>query len=453
MNSPTEESFHLWMEKPAPRYTSYPTAPFFHDGINESHYTATLSKIEVNEPVSLYYHIPFCAEMCLFCGCHTYITNREDRIRDYVDAIIREMEIVAGCVPQKLRMSHLHFGGGTPNAMSALIMQHLFQAMHRVFDFSACREFAMEIDPRTLNQEQIKVMVDYGVTRVSLGVQDFNHEVQKLVNRVQPYDQVAQVCDWLRSAGLKRINFDLMYGLPAQTEESVGITARQAAGLAPDRFALFSYAHVPHMRPHQKALNDKGIAGDKERLLMERAARDVLSAAGYEAVGMDHFAKPDDGLAIAQRSGAMRRNFQGYTDDHALTMIALGASSIGFNKDGFVQNQKETRAYQKSIADNQLPIVRGYHLTEEDRVRSAIIEQLMCCFSCDIEKVAAQYGWKADAFASEFESLKAFEEASLIVRDGYQIKLTSPYRQAIRSVASMFDAHAPRGNAIYSRVA
>lgn len=453
MQTPTEDSFRLWMEKPAPRYTSYPTAPFFHEGIGETHYAATLGRLEAADPVSLYLHIPFCAEMCLFCGCHTYITKREDRILDYINALIREMEIVAGLAPQKMRMSHLHFGGGTPNAMPAPVMEHLFKAMHRIFDFGACREFAMEIDPRTLDRDQVKVMADYGITRISLGVQDFNLEVQKLVNRVQPYDRVAEVCDWLRNAGMKRINFDLMYGLPAQTIDSVAATAKQAAGLGPDRFALFSYAHVPHMKPHQKALSDRGIAGDQERLLMERAARDVLTDAGYQGIGMDHFAKPDDGLAVAQRNGTMRRNFQGYTNDEALTLVALGASAIGFNKDGFVQNQKETRAYQTAIAEGRLPIVRGYHLTPEDRVRSSIIEQLMCTFQCDIEEVSRRHRWDVSAFAPEMQALRVFEEVGLVARDGYKISLTSPYRQAIRSVAFVFDAHAPRGNAIYSRVA
>ncbi len=453
MQTPSEESFRLWMEKPAPRYTSYPTAPFFHDGVGETDYAATLSRLQATDPISLYFHIPFCAEMCLFCGCHTYITKRDDRIHDYVTAVIREMEIAASHAPHKLRMSHLHFGGGTPNAMPAATMAHLFEAMHRMFDFSACHEFAMEIDPRTLQRDQIKVMVDAGVTRVSLGVQDFNPEVQKLVNRIQPYDRVAEVCDWLRSAGLQRINFDLMYGLPAQTTESVAATAKQAVGLQPDRFALFSYAHVPHMKPHQKALSDKGIAGDQERLLMERAARDVLTEAGYESIGIDHFAKPEDGLAVAQRAGTMRRNFQGYTDDKALTMIALGASAIGYNKDGFVQNQKETRAYQASIAEGHLPIVRGYMLTPEDRVRSAIIEQLMCYFTCDIEAVSQQHQWSVEKFAPEMQALQVFFDAGLVARDGYKITLTSPYRQAIRSVAYVFDAHAPKGSAIYSRVA
>ena len=450
---PSASSLHLWMDKPAPRYTSYPPAPFFHDGVGEAEYAASLLRVQADDPVSLYLHIPFCAEMCLFCGCHTYITKREDRIKDYVDAIIREMELVAAKAPQKLRMSHLHFGGGTPNAIPAEDLHYLFVAMHRIFDFSACREFAIEVDPRTLQREQVQVMADAGVTRISLGVQDFNLEVQKLVNRVQPYDLVAQVCDWLREAGIMRINFDLMYGLPAQTAESVAITARQAVSLQPDRFALFSYAHVPHMKPHQKALNDRGIAGDQERLLMERAARDVLSEAGYEGIGMDHFAKPDDNLAIAQREKRMRRNFQGYTDDEALTLVALGASAIGFNKDGFVQNQKETRAYQAAIAEGHLPIVRGYQLTAEDRVRSAIIEQLMCYFTCDVEAVCVQHQWRADFFAPEIEALQVFEEAGLVSREGYTITLTSPYRQAIRSVAHVFDAHAPKGNVTYSRVA
>lgn len=441
------------MDKPAPRYTSYPTAPFFHEGVGEGDYRETLGRIRGSDPVSLYFHIPFCAEMCLFCGCHTYITKRDDRIHDYVEAVIREMEIAASCAPEKLRMSHLHFGGGTPNAMPVVTMEHLFDAMHRMFDFSACREFAMEIDPRTLQRDQVKVMAAAGVTRVSLGVQDFNPDVQKLVNRVQPYDRVAEVCDWLRDAGIMRINFDLMYGLPAQTSASVAVTAKQAVGLGPDRFALFSYAHVPHMKPHQKALSDKGIAGDLERLQMERAARDVLNEAGYESIGIDHFAKPDDRLAKVAREGRMRRNFQGYTDDEALTMIALGASAIGFNQDGFVQNQKEIRAYQAVIAEGRLPIVRGYRLTPEDRVRSAIIERLMCTFACDIEAVCRERGWNPETFAPEMKSLKVFEEAGLVARKDYKIKLTSPYRQAIRSVAFVFDAHAPRGNAVYSRVA
>jgi oxygen-independent coproporphyrinogen-3 oxidase len=233
----------------------------------------------------------------------------------------------------------------------------------------------------------------------------------------------------------------------------VAATARQAAGLGPDRFALFSYAHVPQVKPHQKALSSQGIPDDRTRLLMERAARDVLNAAGYESIGMDHFAKPDDNLAKAQREGRMRRNFQGYTDDEALTMIALGASAIGYNKDGFVQNQKETRAYQAAIAEGHLPIVRGYHLTAEDRVRSAIIEQLMCYFACDVEAICWQHQWDASAFMPELEALQTFEEAGLVECDGYKIKLTSPYRQAIRSVALVFDAHAPLGTATYSRVA
>jgi oxygen-independent coproporphyrinogen-3 oxidase len=296
-------------------------------------------------------------------------------------------------------------------------------------------------------------MAAAGVTRVSLGVQDFNLEVQQLVNRVQPFERVEEVCGWLRDTGINKINFDLMYGLPAQTAESVAETAKQAVTLSPDRFALFSYAHVPHMRPHQKALNDKGIAGDQERLVMERVARDVLTAAGYESIGIDHFAKPENNLAKAMREHRMRRNFQGYTDDEAETMIAFGASAIGQTKDGFVQNQKETRAYQAAIAEDKLPIIRGYQLTDEDRVRGAIIEQLMCYFTCDIAVVCQQHHWATESFGLEMNALHAFADAGLVTIEGSKVTLTSPYRQAVRSVACLFDAHAPRGNAIYSRVA
>jgi oxygen-independent coproporphyrinogen III oxidase len=447
-----ENPLDLWMSKPAPRYTSYPPAPFFHAGAGAADYAASLARLKPGEPVSLYLHIPFCAELCLFCGCHTYITRREDRLAAYLRALVSEMELAARAT-HRLSLSHLHLGGGTPNAISAAGMDYLFGALRRIFDFSNCREIAMEVDPRTLNRDQVKAMAAGGVTRASLGVQDFNPQVQKLVNRMQPYHRVAEVCGWLHAGGIGRINFDLMYGLPAQTPGSVAAVARQAAGLDPDRFALFSYAHVPQVKPHQKALSGCGIPDGTERLRMERAARDALTGAGYAEIGMDHFAKPDDSLARAMRERRMRRNFQGYTDDEALTTIAFGASAIGQTPDGFFQNEKAARPYQTAVSDGRLPIVRGYLLTPEDRVRSAIIEQLMCYFDCNVEAVSQRHQWAAERFAPELEAMRDYEDAGLVARDGYKISLTSPYRMAIRSVAFLFDAHSSRSNELYSKVA
>jgi oxygen-independent coproporphyrinogen-3 oxidase len=440
------------MSKPAPRYTSYPPAPFFHEGVGAADYAASLATLRADEPVSLYVHIPFCAEMCLFCGCHTYITKRADRITSYLDALLREMELVARA-SHRLRVGHLHFGGGTPNAIPAAGIDDLFGAMRRIFDFRDCREIAMEADPRTLSRDQVKAMAAGGVTRVSLGVQDFNPQVQQLVHRIQPFDRVAEVCSWLHDEGIGRINFDLMYGLPGQTPASVGATARQAALLGPDRFALFSYAHVPQVKPHQKALNAHGIPDGMERLLMERAARDALIKAGYAGIGMDHFAKPQDHLACAMREHRLRRNFQGYTDDEALTVIAFGASAIGQTPDGFFQNQKAIRAYLTAVSEGRLPSACGYLMTPEDRVRSAIIEQLMCYFACDIEAVSQRHQWPAAHFAPELEAMRVYEAAGLAACDGYKISLTSPYPMAIRSIALVFDAHAKHGIAAYSKVA
>lgn len=448
-----DEALGLWLPKPAPRYTSYPTAPFFHPGVGAADYVAMLARLKAAEPVSLYIHVPFCAELCLFCGCHTFITRRDDRIKAYLRALAREMELVASAASHKLRVSHLHFGGGTPNVISAADMDDLLCTVQQTFDFRGCREIAMELDPRTLTRDQVRAMAAGGVTRVSLGIQDFNPKVQKLVNRVQPHARVAQVCEWLRAEGIERINFDLMYGLPAQTPESVAGSARQAAELSPDRVALFSYAHVPQLKPHQKALGHLGIPDGMERLALERAARGVLAGAGYAEIGMDHFARPEDSLASTMREGRMRRNFQGYTDDEASTMIAFGASAIGRMPDGFIQSEKEVRAYQAAVGEDRLPVARGYFLTAEDRLRSVIIEQLMCYFACDIEAVSERHQWPVEYFAPEFEALKVYEAAGLVARNGWKIALTSPYRMAIRSVALVFDVHAARGAATYSNVA
>lgn len=446
------DPLELFMSKPAPRYTSYPPAPFFHEGVDAGHYAAWLARLEQGEPVSIYLHVPFCAELCLFCGCHTYITRRAERIDAYLAALVHEMELIQRA-SHKLRVSHLHFGGGTPNAMTAAQMDKLFGAMRQNFDFSACREIAMEVDPRTLCRDQITAMAAGGVTRVSLGVQDFNPKVQQLVNRVQPFEQVAEICGWLHAEGISQINFDLMYGLPGQTPESVAATALQAAGLQPDRLSLFSYAHLPQAKPHQKALGRLGIPDGASRLAMEGAARRELVAARYAEIGMDHFAKPTDSLARALQDHQLRRNFQGYTDDRALAMIAFGASAIGRTPLGFIQNEKSARAYQAMVGQDLLPVVRGYLLTDEDRLRAAIIEELMCYLACDLDHITKEHDWPLRDLLPELDALRSFEDAGLIARNGLKIRLLAPYRMAIRALAFVFDAHLARAQAAYSMVA
>ncbi len=446
-------ALELWLAKPVPRYTSYPPAPAFHDGINANSYAAALSSLGADERVSLYVHVPFCHKLCLYCGCHTSVTKRPELVERYLDVLIKEMETLTAVLGRRPRVSHLHFGGGTPNIMSAKDMAGLFAAMHRLFDFSDCREAAMELDPRVVTREQTAVLAECGVTRVSLGVQDFNHEVQVAVQREQPYAMVAEVCDWLRGAGINAINFDLMYGLPLQTRQTVADTATKTLNLSPSRVAIFSYAHVPQFKRHQQALEQYGLPDRYALLEMESAARSVLAGNGYAEIGMDHFAKPDDGMAIALQEGRLRRNFQGYTDDTADVLLGTGASSIGCASGAFFQNERDVRTYESIVDSGRLATARGLVLSKEDKLRAAVIEQMMCYMGCDLDAICRAHGFPADTFAPELEALRQFSDAGVISVEGSRITLSSPHRMAIRVISHAFDRYSTGKPATSSRAA
>jgi oxygen-independent coproporphyrinogen III oxidase len=442
----------LWLGKQIPRYTSYPPAPFFHDGVTSLDYATALRALPPTDPISVYVHVPFCKQLCLYCGCHTSITRRPERISRYLTALQAELATLARHLPGQLAVSHLHFGGGTPTILNPEEILALFQSLRATFDFSKVQEIAIEIDPRTVTKEKVQALAASGVTRASLGVQDFNPAVQKLVNRHQPFSQVQKVCDWLRSSGIVHINFDLMYGLPMQTPDSVADTARQSLTLAPERISLFSYAHVPQVKPHQKPLEAHGLPDKYHLLEMDSAARAVFKDTGYREIGMDHFARPDDALCHVMDAGNLRRNFQGYTDDLAVTMLGIGASSISRLPNGYYQNERELRTYQDLVATDQIPVVRGLVLTQDDLVRSAIIERLMCNFAADIDAVVAPFGKTVADFKDCMEALKPYQDAGLIAIDGAKIQLTSPYRMAIRVIAAAFDNRTPTKTPTYSRV-
>lgn len=453
MISKEENALALWLGAAVPRYTSYPPAPAFHANLGAADYEKALQALPPDQAISLYLHIPFCDSLCLYCGCHTTITHRQDRLRNYVDALQEEAHLLATKAGRKLKVGHLHCGGGTPNILSVPLMNELFDALEAHFDFSACKEKAVELDPRDLTEEKVAALAMRGVSRVSLGVQDFVPEVQALIHREQPYALVQDVCTWLRRHGIFNINFDLMYGLPRQTPESVAETARLTCALEPSRIALFSYAHLPRLKKHQKALEPYGIPDARLRLAMDEAARAAFLSAGYEAVGMDHFARPDDNLARAARTGTLRRNFQGYTDDAEEALIALGASSISQTSTGFFQNERDIAAYQKTIASGQLACNRGYLLQGEDPMRAVLIERLMCDLACDIAAIAARFDLPPSHFDKDIARLKAFEDAGLLLREGYVVRLTSPYRMAIRVIAHVFDTHTPALPSGFSRAA
>jgi oxygen-independent coproporphyrinogen III oxidase len=450
---PGTSGHDLWLGKSAPRYTSYPPAPVFHEGITAHDYAVAFAAIPADEPVSLYLHIPFCRELCLYCGCHTSVTHRNERVTHYLAAVHREVKLMSGLSDKPRRISHLHLGGGTPNILTDRHLKELFAALHRAFDMSHCEEIAVELDPRHVSPSQIKTLAACGVTRVSLGVQDFQPEVQKAINREQPFAIIETVCRDLREAGIRRINFDLIYGLPLQTAASLEDTAKQVCALAPDRVALFSYAHVPQIKKHQKALEVYGLPDHFMLLAMESAARDVFIAAGYQEIGMDHFAKPEDRLAKASKGKKLRRNFQGYTDDAARALLGIGASSISRMHDGFFQNEREELPYRDMIQKGCLATVRGVHLDAEDTLRGALIEELMCYLECDVEAVCRRNNYPVAGLASELESLKPFEESGVLAREGARVRLTTPHRMAIRVIAQVFDRYSNIRPAAASRAA
>ena len=434
-------SDYIWLAKPAPRYTSYPTAPNFHEGVNAEAYLNALENISGADPISLYVHVPFCRSLCLYCGCHTSITQRKDRIDAYLTAVKKEISILSSKIGNRLKVSHLHFGGGSPNIMSDDQIKDLFSTLNRSFDFFPRSEIAMELDPRLVSKDQIYTLAKYGVTRVSLGVQDFNSNVQQAVNREQSYSIIADICDWVRSAGIKGINFDLMYGLPLQTPATIVETMQHVVNLVPDRISFFSYAHVPQLKKHQLELEKYGLP-DKHTLLdLEQAGREVLLAADYVAIGMDHFAKPNDSMTIALCERRLRRNFQGYTDDVAETILGIGASSIGFAGNKYFQNERDVEKYQEIITGGNLATVRGVGLSQDDKLRAKIISDLMCYMECAV-----------DMLVGETKKLEPFYKAGIVEIKNSKICLKTRHRTAVRAICQLFDIYVGKAGVVQSKM-
>jgi oxygen-independent coproporphyrinogen-3 oxidase len=430
---------HLLAEQNVPRYTSYPTAPHFGPAVDAAAYGAWLAQLPETAPLSLYLHVPFCRALCLYCGCHTKAIRQQEPVDAYAETLTAEIALVAGRTGPRA-VSHLHWGGGTPSILAGRNIARIVAALDEAFDLGALEEHAIELDPRHLDRALARVLAGLGVNRASLGVQDFSPHVQEAIGRIQPFETVARAAGTLREAGIVGLNFDLMYGLPRQTADDVRRSAELAVSLAPHRIALFGYAHVPWFRAQQRLIDDATLAGPDGRLRQIAAAREVFAAAGYRAIGFDHFALPGDALAQAAQGGTLRRNFQGYTTDRAETLIGLGASAIGRLARGFVQNAPDTGGYQRAVADGRLATVRGVALTADDRVRARIIEALMCDFVADPHRIAAQFGLRED-FATEIESLAPLADRGLVeIVDG-RVAVTDAGRAFVRLVAAAFDAH------------
>jgi oxygen-independent coproporphyrinogen-3 oxidase len=432
-----------------PRYTSYPPATQFHDGVGDAAYRDWLGSLTKSDTLSLYVHVPFCRTLCWYCGCHTMVANRAEQVERYLDTLKAEISRVASHVAAGVPVVHLHFGGGTPNLLTPEQFSGLVAHLRTEFSFAADAEIAVEADPRNLGKPHAEAFAACGVTRISLGVQDVSHDVQKLINRVQPLAVIESAVERLRSAGIGAINVDLMYGLPGQSVDHVVRSAEAMLALAPDRFAVFGYAHVPWFKKHQRAIDESRLPGGAERLAQAEAVAETLSGAGYTAIGLDHFAWPDDPLAKAQARGELRRNFQGYTVDPASALIGLGASSIGSLRQGFIQNEPHLGRYEEAVAAGRLPIVRGLALSDEDRLHSTIIEMLMCNLEVDIGTVCGASA--ADFMACVWPRLSEFHDEGLVDIDGTRVRMTPDGRPYVRNVAACFDSYHQDAPARHSR--
>jgi oxygen-independent coproporphyrinogen-3 oxidase len=434
-----------------PRYTSYPTAPHFSSVIGPDTYAEWLKAIPPNASASLYLHVPFCRAMCWYCACHTSVVRRDELIAGYAAALRCEIDLVSQQIGRRLKVDHVHFGGGTPTIMPSEAFADLIGSIRHSFFVPAAAEVAVEIDPRTLTDQMIEVLALGGVNRASLGVQSFDPVVQRAINRVQSLEATAAATQSLRRAGIGGINFDLIYGLPHQTVASCLDTVRRCVELRPERFSVFGYAHVPAFKKHQRKIEEAALPDSLERHRQSEAIARALTQAGYVQIGLDHFALPNDRMAAALRDGTLRRNFQGYTTDTSNILLGFGASAIGHLPQGYVQNEVGTRAYLQSIAGRGLATVKGYALTDDDRLRAEIIERIMCDFGADLDQICARHGSAAATMLKSSPRLQDLISDGIVELDGASLAVTNDSRFLVRSVAAAFDAHLDRSNQRHSR--
>ncbi|MBV5266760.1 oxygen-independent coproporphyrinogen III oxidase [Pinisolibacter aquiterrae] len=433
-----------------PRYTSYPTAPHFGDGVDGALYASWLAGLGDEAPVSLYLHVPYCRAICHYCGCHTKAALKDDPVIDYARGLVAEIALVRAAIGRRLRVGHIHWGGGTPSLLPIPSFRAVVAALREAFEILPTAEHAMELDPRTVTPELAQALAEAGITRASLGVQDFDEAVQVAIGRIQPIDTVTSAVEALRGAGIAAINFDLMYGLPHQTAATIRRTIELAHGFSPSRIALFGYAHVPWFKKHQRLIDEAALPGATERIALERTARAALADYGYEPIGLDHFALPHDDMAIAAKAGDLHRNFQGYTTDTCDTLIGFGASSIGQTAFGFVQNDPDIGRWRRAIEKGNLPIAKGKAVDDDDRLRAAIIERIMCDYAVDLDAVCAAHGVTTDAVADAFERLEEPARDGLVAIDGHRLTVSEAGKPLVRIVAAAFDVYLARAAARHS---
>ncbi|MER9722671.1 MULTISPECIES: oxygen-independent coproporphyrinogen III oxidase [unclassified Mesorhizobium] len=433
-----------------PRYTSYPTAPHFHPGVDAAVCRGWLQALCGGDEISLYLHIPYCDKLCWFCACHTKQTRHYEPVTIYLRSLHAEIATVASLVAAKGRVRAVHFGGGSPTMLKPEDIVALSTVLRNSFEFLPDAKISVEIEPNDMDDARLDALAEIGMTRASLGVQDFDPKVQKAINREQSFLQTKAVVDGVRSRGVESVNLDLLYGLPHQTGESVSSTVAQALTLEPDRIALFGYAHVPWFKKHQTMIDEAWLPGPAERFAQAQLAACLMLNAGYEAVGFDHFARSNDALAVAARTGTLHRNFQGYTEDRCETLIGLGPSSISQFRQGYVQNMPSTSEYGRMVADGGLASVRGIAFSNDDRARGWIIERLMCDFAFSAIDLVERFGEAGQRLLSKASSTALLDPARMLELDGDRFVVPREIRPFVRSVAAKFDRYFETGKARHS---
>lgn len=444
-------------DKSGPRYTSYPTAVQFHDQFDESAYLAAAERSnKVGGPLSIYTHIPFCDTICYYCACNKVITKDRNRAQPYVDDVVQELALQGKLFGEGRAVDQLHWGGGTPTFLSDEQMRQIMEATGRHFELKSddTGEYSIEIDPREADAGTIAVLRDLGFNRISLGVQDFDERVQEAVNRIQSYAETKEVVDAARAEGFHGVSLDLIYGLPFQSKDSFMRTLDTVIEMAPDRLSIFNYAHLPTRFKPQRRINTEDLPNAVEKLRILGGSIERLQEAGYVLIGMDHFAKPDDLLAIAQRNGTLHRNFQGYSTHAECDMVAVGVSSISQVGGAFSQNTKDLLAYHEAVSAGRLPIERGYLLTDEDHLRRFVISEIISHFRLDFAQVEQKFGISfASHFAEALSELQPMVADELLRLGNDHLEVLPRGRLLIRNICMAFDEYlSPEGVQRFSKV-
>ncbi len=435
----------LKYDKAGPRYTSYPTAPVWSESFGPERFREKI--IETNgadsaAPLSLYFHIPFCYSLCFYCGCNSIITRKKGHAAEYISYLKREMENVSRLVNRERRVVQLHWGGGSPDFLSPSEMKELHGNINDNFTISDNAEAGVELDPRETTFEHVKTLKELGFNRISMGIQDLNPRVQEAVNRIQSEETSARLVNWCRDIGFESINVDLIYGLPFQTADSFKETVERIIAINPERIAVFNYAHVPWMKKHQKMILEADLPKGREKLEILKMVIEKFTGAGYVYIGMDHFAKPDDELCIAQREKTLYRNFQGYTTKAGCDLYGFGMTSISMVGNCYAQNVKTLNEYYTAVNAGIMATHRGYELTDDDILRRHIITRLMCDFELRKGDVEVKYGIRFnDYFSSELKKLEPFQDDGLLKLAPDRIEISDSGRILIRNIAMVFDAY------------